>query len=318
MDSTVGRTLEGGNSAKGVPSTEKKDDTDHGSTAHRRDSVAGGSCSDHGLNGKHELSRNHGRNMNHGMSSNHGGSTDHGHYSDHGRNNNHGGSTDHGRWSDHGRSRNHGGKTDHGHYSDHGRNNNHGGSTDHGRWSDHGRSRNHGGKTDHTRFSSGRSRLESYYSSEGPSYSRNAERLGVEYRLKQEWNDLGVIKTKNWFNVIIGICDTPITEYDSYNFVDDKVRSWSQLIKVLRALREVDINERNIIFEKFVDYLRQRKQNNPSDSLTDEKQILWNDIKLLKQQKDAEWNKYHVATWKYWFHKEFATVNLIDNKPGYN
>ncbi|KMZ83035.1 hypothetical protein PVIIG_04600 [Plasmodium vivax India VII] len=168
--------------------------------------------------------------------------------------------------------------------------------------------------SDRRRSSSGRNNLESHYSNEDPSYSRYDERFSLEDRLKKEWNDLAVIETKNWFNVIIGICDTLITEYDSYNVVGDKVSSWSELIKMLTAFRQAEVNESNVIFAKFLDYMREKRQDTASDVLTDEEESIWNDIKLLKQQKDIEWKKYHVGTWKYWFQKEFPTVNLINNE----
>ncbi|GAB64528.1 hypothetical protein PCYB_012610, partial [Plasmodium cynomolgi strain B] len=194
------------------------------------------------------------------------------------------------------------------------------GTTEHGSSADRtgsiggGSSSDHGRRTDHRRSSSTRSKLESYFSSEGPSNSRHPERFSLEDRLKKEWNDLAIIETKNWFNVIIGICDTLITEYDSYNVVDDKVRSWTNLIKMLTTFREAEINESNIIFSKFLDYVREKRHDKPSDCLTEEEESIWNDIKLLKQQKDIEWKKYHVGTWKYWFQMEFPTANLRKNE----
>ncbi|GAW79025.1 ring-exported protein 3 [Plasmodium gonderi] len=133
----------------------------------------------------------------------------------------------------------------------------------------------------------------------------------LEERLKREWNDLARSETKNWFNVIIGICDTLVAECDSYIVCDDKVNSWCELLKMLTSFRLAEINESNVIFEKFLDYMREKKRENPSNTLDEEEENIWNDIKQLKQKKDSEWKKYHVATWRYWFQREFPTVNLI-------
>lgn len=136
----------------------------------------------------------------------------------------------------------------------------------------------------------------------------------LEDKLKEEWNELSMMEIEDWFNVIVGAVDTLTTEYDSSNVMEDKGSSWSKLIKMLTAFREAEINENNAIFAKFLDYLREKREKEPSDTLTEEEENIWNDIKLLKQEKDAKWKEYHVGTWKYWFQKEFPTGKQIKNE----
>ncbi|ANQ10255.1 Uncharacterized protein PCOAH_00037260 [Plasmodium coatneyi] len=168
--------------------------------------------------------------------------------------------------------------------------------------------REHGNSANFRGSSSGSNNAELPYSSGTVSNSMYTERFGLEDKLKKEWNDLSLIEIENWYHVMAGAVDTLSTEYESSsNTVDDKGNSWSELIKMLTAFRQAEVKENNAIFAKFVDYLRENRQNEPSNTLSEEEQNIWNEIKQLKQEKDAMWKKYHTETWKYWFQKEFPT-----------
>ncbi|SBS95997.1 ring-exported protein 3, putative [Plasmodium ovale curtisi] len=134
-----------------------------------------------------------------------------------------------------------------------------------------------------------------------------------ENHLKKEWKELAANETKNWFNVIIGICQILVSEYSSLRDTEDKVESWCEMARMLADFREAEINENDIIFEKFLDYLKKKKLENPED-INDEDEKIWKEIKQLKIEKDNEWKKYHVGTWKYWYQKEFPSLNHDNRK----
>lgn len=169
----------------------------------------------------------------------------------------------------------------------------------------------------------GRNLLENYldsednenvdYSNVENSSDESSQYDNLEKTLREEWEELEIDESNNWFEVIGTICQTILSEIENLNGDDDKISSWFYLYKTLSEFRAAEISENNAIFEKFLSTLKVSRLTDPKDYLNYEEEKIWNEIKELKQEKDNEWNKYHIGTWKYWFQKEFPTIEIYTN-----
>ncbi|SBT74063.1 ring-exported protein 3, putative [Plasmodium ovale] len=169
----------------------------------------------------------------------------------------------------------------------------------------------------------GRNLLENYldsednenvdYSSVENSSDESSQYDNLEKTLREEWEELEIDESNNWFEVIGTICQTILSEFENLDEDDGKINSWFYLYKTLSEFREAEISENNAIFEKFLSTLKESRLTDPKDYLNYEEEKIWNEIKELKQEKDSEWNKYHIGTWKYWFQKEFPTIEIHAN-----
>ncbi|SBT31146.1 ring-exported protein (REX), putative [Plasmodium ovale wallikeri] len=143
-------------------------------------------------------------------------------------------------------------------------------------------------------------------SNEETSHWEPLEKSSVERMLKEEWKELEEIEKKEWSSVIVRICQTVASEYDSCDDMNDKIQSWCNWFNVLSNFRDAEIYENNLIFENFLRLIKRNKLKNPDYKMSKDEEQIWERIKQNKKLKDREWGKYHEKTWSYWLKKEYS------------
>ncbi|KYN98662.1 ring-exported protein 4 [Plasmodium reichenowi] len=136
-----------------------------------------------------------------------------------------------------------------------------------------------------------------------PSYPAKFSKL--EYKLRKEWDELEIDEHDDYMNVTVECFEKLLENDKNLENYQENYEIRALVVYMLREIRRGYINEQKRKFNNFLHKLKEKRINEPIDTLNNDEQDEWNKIKNGKIKSHEEWKNYQLQTWEYLIKMEY-------------
>ncbi|EWC76612.1 hypothetical protein C923_02721 [Plasmodium falciparum UGT5.1] len=143
--------------------------------------------------------------------------------------------------------------------------------------------------------------------------AKNCKMCKLEYKLRNEWDELEIDEHDDYMDVTVECFEKLLENDKNLENYQENYEIRALVAYMLHELRRGYINEQKMKFKNFLHKLKEKRINEPIDTLNNDEQDEWNKIKSGKIKSDEEWKSYQLQTWEYLIKMEYYKNKYSQN-----